>query len=143
VIWRALLLTAVALAERTVPERWKSTTRAELIGELARSAGIDEPVPLEATIALQADIAGEIFGGEPGSDAWRQRRDDEVAALTSGLEQPLAAPDLGASLAELERRTEQLEAEQRERERLASKLAAIERSKSWRLTAPLRAARRR
>jgi SAM-dependent methyltransferase len=144
VIWRGLLLTAFELAERTMPERWKSTTRAELIGELARAAGIDEPVPLAGTIALQAAVAAEIFGGEPGSEAWTQRREHEVAALASGLEQPLTARDgLGARLAEMQRCAEQLEAEQRERARLASQLATIERSKSWRLTAALRAARRR
>ena len=147
VIWRGLLLTAVELAERSVPGRWDSTTPAELIGELARAAGIEAPVPLAETIALQAELVAEIFGGD---------RDEEIATLSKALEQPLASnvharrdagPGLNARLAELERalrdRTEMLEAERRERERLAAKLATIERSKSWRLTAPLRAARRR
>jgi hypothetical protein len=135
VLWRGLLLTAVELADRTPPERWQSTTRAELVGELARAAGIDEPFPLADTIALQAALVAEIFGREQA---------DEVAALTRGLEQPLTAPTrLADRLAELARRTAELEAERGERERLAAKLATIERSKSWRLTAPLRAARRR
>jgi len=154
VLWRGLLLTALELAARTVPERWSSTTRAELVVELARAAGIDGPVRLDEAVELQAGIYVAIFGGEPANAA---------AALTTGLAHPLAANvhgsrDAGpgllaravaaegerdAALRRLDELQAALDSQSAERARVAAALATIERSKSWRLTAPLRAVRRR
>jgi SAM-dependent methyltransferase len=154
VIWRALLLTALDLADRTVAERWSSATRAELVAELARAAGIDGAPRLTDAIELQADIYTEIFGGDPS---------EAIDALTTGLAQPLTAnvfgsrdagPGLHARFAEAEAQRDEairregqlqtaLDAQSRERARLESALATIEHSNSWRLTAPLRAVRRR
>jgi SAM-dependent methyltransferase len=154
VLWRAMMLTALELATRTVPERWSSTTRAELVGELARAGGVDAPVRLTEAVELQAHIYAGIFGGSRAAAA---------DALAAGLAHPLAAnvhgsrdaaPGLHARIASVEaerdtaiRRSDELQAaldaESAERARLAAVVATIERSNSWRLTAPLRAARRR
>jgi SAM-dependent methyltransferase len=136
VVWRALLLTALELAARTVPERWESTTRADLVGELARAAGLDGPSRLDEAVELQARIYADIFGGAAA---------DAAAALRTGLAHPLVVPRDAAP--GLRARAEAAEAE---RDALraaldsqAGALARLESSKSWRLTAPLRALRRR
>jgi SAM-dependent methyltransferase len=143
VMWRGLLLTALELAARTVPERWASATRAELVGELARAAGLDEPSRLDEAVELQAGIYAAIFGGESGRAA---------EALRSGLAHPLsaardAAPGLHARAEAAEAERDELRAaldfQSAERARLAAALAIVEGSNSWRLTAPLRALRRR
>jgi hypothetical protein len=136
VTWRGLLLTAVELAARTVPERWKSTTRSELVGELARAAGLDGPSRLDEAIELQARIYADIFGGA---------EDDAVEALRNGLAHPLAVPRDAAP--GLRARAEAAEAERdalrAALDSLTATLAQVEGSKSWRLTAPLRSLRRR
>jgi SAM-dependent methyltransferase len=157
-LWRAFMLTALELAQRTPAERWTSRTVGELVDELARAADVTEPVPVADVVALQADLIAEIFGGPSRSAAWASLRDREAEALAAALGQPLeanvygsrdAGPGLHARLAaaELERdaAVRELTALQGERTRadhLQAALATIEHSKSWRLTAPLRAARR-
>jgi hypothetical protein len=121
------MLTAFELSSRTAAARWQAGTVGELVGELARIAGIKGEIELEQGAALQARLMAEIFGGEPGGEGWRRMYSESLEANVRYLERALtenifdardAGPGLRASVgyavAELEaaqRREAQLRAD--------------------------------
>ena len=124
VVPRGLLLTAIAIAERTPAERWQATTVGELLSELAELAGVE--VPLEATVQRQSELVAEIFGGEPESDAWREHRDRAIADLHARLARPLTENIFGArdAGARMHMRVTELERARADTERWGRELEA-------------------
>jgi SAM-dependent methyltransferase len=116
VLWRSLLLTAFELSSRTFAARWGVATVGELVSQLARAAGIEGEIEVERGVRLQAELMAEIFGGDPGSEAWRLAYNDSLRANTQYLartvtENVFDARDAGAGLrAGLENATTELEA---------------------------------
>ena len=103
VLWRSLLLTAFELSGRTVAARWQVATVGELVGQLARAAGVEGEIEVERGANLQAELMAEIFGGDPGSEAWQLAYSTSLQANAQYLERAITknvfdARDAGAGL---------------------------------------------
>ncbi|HST56301.1 MAG TPA: class I SAM-dependent methyltransferase [Solirubrobacteraceae bacterium] len=106
VLWRALVLLAITLSARTVAARWVANTPRELVAELARLAGVTEEVPIDRVVRRQAELMAEIFGGEPGSEAFDEHLSNAQIALQQLLDRPISANvydsrDAGAGMHDL------------------------------------------
>lgn len=149
---RAFLLTALELPQRTLPERWAARTHRELVDELRASAGLG-PMDIDAAVEVQAQLLADVTTPQEPAVSHRRAYEQARELLLHQLDRPLAdvsvhgtARDAGAQLhlrvAGLEDALSQTRAElERVRAGLAGAqgaLDAVRRSKSWRLTAPMR-----
>jgi SAM-dependent methyltransferase len=159
---RGALITGLKLAARTPAERWPGPAVRDAVRHVGALADLDADGGwIDGAVEREAGLQAQV-GLPPGASS--AERDHEIAGTHHYYREwlgrpladlPLGTPDhlrLGAALAEREQAQEQLReaiaqrvATEAEAQALRERVAAMQSSRSWRLTAPVRAlaARRR